>query len=214
MQTRSASKLAQDKRQALGKSKSVLKTFYRSSSLIRTEYSLPEDDEIRPSLIVIANGDEQRTKHILPLPNTGDWKIRRGSVVKNSQAQDSPRPSIMRNAYRSRAGSTSSLASLDSIGSRVSTSSSLSEQGITLEQYASSYLDMSITALYIRARDPEDDQAPVFRVPRAPRLKVVRLRQEEELKGGMLVCACIDGDTDPPPISMFEEAVVPRCSVI
>merc|ERR1719401_49913 len=127
MQTRSASKLAQDKRQALGKSKSVLKTFYRSSSLIRTEYSLPEESDNRPSLIVIANGDEQRTKHILPLPNTGDWKIRRGSVVKNSQGQDSPRPSIMRNAYRARAGSTSSL---DSIQSRVSTSSSLSEQGI------------------------------------------------------------------------------------
>merc|ERR1719401_209081 len=213
MQTRSASKLAQDKRQALGKSKSVLKTFYRSSSLIRTEYSLPEDDDRRPSLIVIVNGEEQRTKHILPLPNTGDWKIQRESF-KDSQAQDSPRPSIMRNAYRTRAGSTSSLASLDSIGSRISTSSSLSEQGITLEQYASSYLDMSITALYIRARDPEDDQAPVFRVPRAPRLKVVRLRQEEELKGGMLVCACIDGDTCPPPISMFEEAIATRCSVM
>jgi hypothetical protein len=142
-------------------------------------------------MIVVIKGDDDGRRYRVPLrfPVFSKAKIAQDEATKCMN--DFGTPSLMRNAFHGHAAHGTS-------GS--------------LEEYVSYHLGVGVSALYSRVIDTTERK----RGPYAPpALTVKRIEDESSLVGGMIVCACVEGDTDPPPMNAFSpEATNPCCAVM
>jgi hypothetical protein len=74
----------------------------------------------------------------------------------------------------------------------------------SLEDYVSKHLGICVSALYTRRRSAHASQPGQAGLTT---LSTARLEDASDLVGGMLVCACVDGDADAPSTAAFEQEI-------
>mmetsp|Transcript_39453 Transcript_39453/g.63227 ORF Transcript_39453/g.63227 Transcript_39453/m.63227 type:complete len:280 (-) Transcript_39453:115-954(-) len=137
-----------------------------------------------PYLLVILKKDATRHKHRVPVPSV---KYTDGSTRTPAVHSSSPQaelPTLLRNSY----------SSCYYQGGRVSAPS--------FEEYMSKHLGENVSALFYRAIEKDENR----RLHQPQTVKIARL-DGRSCVGGMLVCACVDGDTGPPDLAAFDDDV-------